>query len=172
MGVSSDVIEAHVRRLPRVERALWTPRPVDRGALERALLGGGVAGVATHPLENVRGNAQLLLDRDPDKEFGLSGLREGMTLDRVLALVEEAAGAPIDREARYGPVEIRPEPILEACREAAARLARAWTGRRSRSRPGTRPDSRTCTTNSRSSWGDEERRSRSPREGSIGAMEG
>jgi hypothetical protein len=128
MGVSSDVIEAHVRRLPPLERALWTPRPVDRSALEGALLGGGVAGVATHPLDNVRGNAQLLLDRDPDKEFGLSGLQEGMTLDRVLALVEEAAGVPIDREARYGPVEIRPEPIVGACREAAARLARACEG--------------------------------------------
>jgi Phosphatase len=86
---------------------------------------GGVAGVATHPLDNVRGNAQMLLDRDPDKEFGLSGLQDGMSLDRVLTLVEEAAGAPIDRDGRYGPVEIEPEPILDACAAAAPRLARA-----------------------------------------------
>jgi Phosphatase len=123
--VSSDVIEAHVRRLPPVARALWTPRPVGRGDLERALLDGGVAGVATHPLDNVRGNAQMLLDHDPDKEFGLSDLQVGMTPDRVLALVGEAAGVPIDRDGRYGPVEIRPEPILQACAAAAPRLARA-----------------------------------------------
>ena len=55
-------------------------------------MAGGVAGIATHPLDNVRGNAQMLLDRDPDKEFGLSGLQEGMSLDRVLSLVEAAAG--------------------------------------------------------------------------------
>jgi hypothetical protein len=98
---------------------------VDRAPLERALLDGGVAGVATHPLDNVRGNAQMLLDHDPDKEFGLSGLQEGMSLDRVLGLVEEAAGAPIDRDARYGPVEIMPGTILDACGAAAPRLARA-----------------------------------------------
>jgi hypothetical protein len=123
--VSSDVIEAHVRRLPPADRSLWTPRSVERTALERALVDGGVAGVATHPLDNVRGNAQMLLDRDPDKEFGLSGLQTGMSLDRVLGLVEEAAGAPIDRDARYGPVEIRPALILHACGAAAPRLIRA-----------------------------------------------
>jgi Phosphatase len=123
--VSSDVIEAHVRRLPPVDRSVWTPGPVERTALERALVDGGVAGVATHPLDNVRGNAQMLLDRDPDKEFGLSRLQEGMSLDRVLGLIEEAAGAPIDRDARYGPVEIRPAPILDACGAAAPRLRRA-----------------------------------------------
>ena len=73
----SDVIEAHVRRLPALDRASWTPRPVPRTELERALLAGLVAGWATHPLDNVRGNAQLLLDRDPDKEFGLTGLQDG-----------------------------------------------------------------------------------------------
>jgi hypothetical protein len=123
--VSSDVIEGHVDRLPRVTRALWTPRPVEPAELERALVDGGVAGIATHPLDNVRGNAQMLLDHDPDKEFGLSGLQDGMSLDLVLTLVEQAAGAPIDRDGRYGPVEIRPEPILEACVAAAPRLARA-----------------------------------------------
>jgi hypothetical protein len=97
---------------------------VERTVLERTLVDGGVAGVATHPLDNVRANAQMLLDRDPDKEFGLSRLQEGMSLDRVLGLVEEAAGAPIDRDARYGPVEIRPAPILDACGAAAPRLRR------------------------------------------------
>lgn len=121
----SDVIEAHVRRLPRLDRAAWSPRPVDRDEVERALLTGLVAGWATHPLDNVRGNAQLLLDHDPDKEFGLTGLQDGRTLDDVLGLVERAAGAPIDREARGGPVEIRPEPIVDACARAGERLRRA-----------------------------------------------
>src|SRR5512141_2999932 len=121
----TDVIEAHVRRLPRLDRAAWTPREVPRSELERALLTGLVAGWATHPLDNVRGNAQMLLDRDPDKEFGLTGLQDGMDLDAILDLVAEAAGAPIDRDARTGPVEIRPEPILATCRAAGERLRRA-----------------------------------------------
>ena len=103
----SDVIEAHVRRLPRFDPEVWAPRPITRAELERALLTGLVAGWATHPLDNVRGNAQLLLDHDPDKEFGLTGLQDGRSLDSILDLVERAAGAPIEREARSGPVEIR-----------------------------------------------------------------
>jgi hypothetical protein len=122
--MTSDVIEAHVRRLPALD-GRWEPGVVPREELERGLLTGMVAGWASHPLDNVRGNAQMLLDRDPDKEFGLTGLQEGMTLDRILGLVETAAGAPIDREARYGPVDIRPGPILDACAAAGERLARA-----------------------------------------------
>lgn len=120
----SDVIATHVRRLPPIDER-WIPRAVSREELERALLSGMIAGWASHPLDNVRGNAQMLLDHDPDKEFGLTGLQAGMTLDRVLSLVEEAAGAPIDREARYGPVDIHPAPIVDACHGAAARLAQA-----------------------------------------------
>jgi Phosphatase len=123
--VLSDVIEAHVSRLPPIAQDDWTPRVVDRTELERALLAGGVAGTATHPIDNVRGNIQKLLDHDPDKEFGLSGLQEGMTLDRVLGLVERAAGAPIDRDARFGPVEIRARPIVDEGVAAGQRLARA-----------------------------------------------
>jgi hypothetical protein len=123
--VSSDVIEAHVSRLPPFTDDDWIPRVVDRADLERALLAGGVAGTATHPIENIRGNIQMLLEHDPDKEFGLMGLQEGMTLDRVLGLVERAAGAPIDRDARFGPVEIRARPIVDACLAAGERLARA-----------------------------------------------
>ena len=121
----SDVIEAHVSRLPPLAEEDWTPRVVDRTELERALLAGGVAGTATHPIDNVRGNIQKLLDHDPDKEFGLTGLQEEMTLDRVLALVERAAGAPIDRGARFGPVDIRARSIVDASLAAGGRLARA-----------------------------------------------
>lgn len=120
----SDVIEAHVRRLPPTDER-WTPRPATRAELEDGLLAGGVAGRATHPLDNVRGNAQMLLDHDPDKEFGLRGLQRGMSLERILQLVETAAGAPIDREARSGPVQIRPEPIVAAGLAAGVRLADA-----------------------------------------------
>lgn len=124
MGMRSDVIEAHVRRLPPLDER-WSPRPASREELERALLSGMVAGWASHPLDNVRGNAQSLLDHDPDKEFGLRGLQDGRTLEDVLRLVETAAGAPIDREARYGPVDIRPAPIVEASLAAGERLAKA-----------------------------------------------
>jgi Phosphatase len=120
----SDVIRSHVRRLPRVDER-WTPRTLDRAELERGLLAGTVAGWATHPLDNVRGNALMLLDGDPDKEFGLTRLQEGMDLDRILELVERASGAPIDRDARYGPVDIRPAPIVDASLAAGGRLATA-----------------------------------------------
>jgi hypothetical protein len=51
----TDVIEAHVRRLPPLDRAAWGRGAVPRAELERALLTGLVAGWATHPLDNVRG---------------------------------------------------------------------------------------------------------------------
>lgn len=98
---------------------------MKRAELERGLLSGMVAGWASHPLDNVRGNIQMLLDHDPDKEFGMRGLQDGMSLDRILGLVEGAAGAPIDREARHGPVDIRPAPIVDACLAAGERLAEA-----------------------------------------------
>ena len=121
----SDVIEAHVSRLPPLAEDDWTPRVIGRTELERALLAGGVAGTATHPIDNVRGNIEKLLDHDHDKEFGLTRLQEGMTLDRVLGLVERAAGSPIDRDARSGPVEIRARPIVDDSVAAGQRLARA-----------------------------------------------
>lgn len=123
--MSSDVIGNHVRRLPSPDPALWAPRPVDRDELAAALVAGRIAGPATHPLDNVRGNAQLLLDRDPDKEFGLTGLQDGRRLDGILDLVEDAAGVPIDREARTGQVRIDPDAIIDACLAAAPRLAHA-----------------------------------------------
>ena len=120
-----DVIEAHVRRLPPLDDRWW-PRAQDPVTLTEALLEGGVAGTATHPLDNVRGNALMLLEGDPDKLFGFDAdLPAGLELDDVLAIVETGAGAPIDRDARYGPVDIRPEPILAACAALGDRLAEA-----------------------------------------------
>jgi hypothetical protein len=122
-----DVIEAHARRLPRVDDR-FTPRPYPREELVRALEDGGVAGVATHPLDNVVGNARLLLEDDPDKQFGLTGLQDGLALQDVLDLVSAGAGSPVDPHGESGDVLIAPEPILVACEALGRRLALAADG--------------------------------------------
>ncbi|MDP9330049.1 MAG: phosphatase [Actinomycetota bacterium] len=119
-----DVIGAHARRLPPLDDR-WIPRPCTREELERGLLHGQVAGRATHPLDNVRGNILMLLDGDPDKQFGLSGVPGDLGLDEILDLVAQAAASPIDHDARYGPVHIEPGPIVDACEDAGDRLAEA-----------------------------------------------
>jgi hypothetical protein len=119
-----EVIEAHVRRLPPLDER-WEPREYDRLDLASALLQGGVAGVATHPLDNVRGNIMLLIEGDPDKQFGLSGVPGGFDLDAILSMVERGSGTAIDHDARFGPVDIRPEPILEVCDAFGDRLVTA-----------------------------------------------
>jgi len=118
-----DVIEAHARRLPALD-ARWVPRPYPREELASALVAGRVAGVATHPLDNVLGNARMLLEGDPDKQFGLTGL-DGFGFDDVLRLVSAEAGEPIDPDQLYGEVHINPAPILAACEALGARLALA-----------------------------------------------
>src|SRR5207247_10084093 len=118
-----DVIEAHARRLPELDDR-WMPRRFDRGALRDALLEGGAAGIATHPLDNVRRNISLLLDGDPDKLFGLA-TPEGFTEDDVLGLVEGEAGEPIDLRAITGDVRIDPDHVLDACEALGDRLAAA-----------------------------------------------
>jgi Phosphatase len=122
-----DVIEAHARRLPPVDER-FTPRPYPREELLRALEAGRVAGVATHPLDNVRGNARMLLEGDPDKQFGLTGLQDGMVLHDVLDLVSVGAGVELDPAREFGEVRIAPEPILDACEALGRRLALAAFG--------------------------------------------
>ena len=122
-----DVIEAHARRLPPVD-ARFTPRPYPREELVRALEAGRVAGVATHPLDNVIGNARLLLEGDPDKQFGLTGLQDGLVLQDVLDLVSAGSGVTIDPAQGFGDVLIAPEPILDACEALGRRLALAAEG--------------------------------------------
>jgi len=119
-----DVIEAHARRLPPVDDR-WVPRPYERADLEAGLLAGKVAGWAIHPLDNVRSNLRLLLEGDPDKLFGLSGIAGSIGFDEALELVALAAGAPIDPGARSGGVWIEPGPIADACEAAGDRLAAA-----------------------------------------------
>jgi Phosphatase len=119
-----DVIEAYARRLPPID-ARWTPRPCSREELVRGLFVGKVAGIAAHPIDNVRGNIAKLIEGDPDKQFAMTGLPGAFGFDDVLALVEEASGEPIDRAARFGPVHIATEPILEMCERIGDRLRQA-----------------------------------------------
>jgi hypothetical protein len=119
-----DVIEAHARRLPAVDER-WFPRAHTDEELTAGLLHGKVAGRAAHPLDNVRGNIELLLQADPDKRFGMSFVADAFDLDGVLGLVERASGAPIDRAARVGDVWIEPAPILAACARMGDRVAAA-----------------------------------------------
>jgi hypothetical protein len=119
-----DVIEAHARRLPPVDDR-WSPRPHSADELSAGLLQGKVAGRAAHPLDNVRGNIELLLQGDPDKGFGMSFVSAAFGFEGVLDLVERAAGAPIDRSARAGDVFIEPGPVLAACEQMGDRLATA-----------------------------------------------
>ena len=118
-----DVIEAHARRLPELDER-WVPARFEREELRDALLEGGAAGIATHPLDNVRRNISLLLDGDPDKLFGLA-TPEGFSEEDVLGLVEAEAGAPIDRHKSTGEVWIDPDHVLDACEALGDRLSAA-----------------------------------------------
>ena len=119
-----DVIEAHARRLPAVD-GRWTVRPHTREELLAGLRAGKAAGVAAHPIDNVRRNIQLLVEQDPDKLFGMSDMPGRFGFDEILDLVEAEAGEPIDRDARFGPVHIAAEPVLAACEALGDRIARA-----------------------------------------------
>jgi hypothetical protein len=119
-----DVIEAYARRLPPID-ARWTPRPCSREELVRGLFEGKVAGIAAHPIDNVRGNIAKLIEGDPDKQFAMTGLPGAFGFDDVLGLVEEASGEPIDRAARFGPVHIAAEPIFDVCERIGDRLRQA-----------------------------------------------
>jgi hypothetical protein len=119
-----DVIEAHARRLPPVDER-WRPREVPRDELERGLLDGRVAGVVGHPLDNVTRNAQLLLDGDPDKDFGMTGVADGFDLEGILRLVDDAIGSPDGLDAGDGRVWVDPSSVLASCGSMGDRLLRA-----------------------------------------------
>jgi hypothetical protein len=108
---------------PRTLGARWEPRPHVREELLAGLLDGGVAGPAAHDLENVLDHIRLLIEGDPDKLFGLSGLPGDFTAGDILDLVADAAGAPIEPDATEGEVWIAPEPVLAACEAMGRRLA-------------------------------------------------
>jgi len=119
-----DVIEAHAARLPVLDER-WEVRPYSREELELALVEGGVAGPAGHPHDNVFGNIRMLVDHDPDKLFGLSGVPEPFGFEDIVRLVGEAAGAPIDALATEGSPDIDPGAVVDACGALGERLAAA-----------------------------------------------
>jgi hypothetical protein len=119
-----DVIRSHAARLPAIDDR-WTPRAIDRGELILGLLEARIAGdEVSHPLDNVLGNIRKLVEGDPDKQFGMTGLRD-RSAEQVLALVGEASGFDPDPEVRTGPVPVDPELVLEACEGVGDRLANA-----------------------------------------------
>jgi Phosphatase len=104
----------------------WTPRPYPRGELRRALLVGGVAGLeVTHPLDNVLWKIERLCGGDPDVQLGIRGLAGSLTPWEVLERVAEASGFDPDPSARWGPVAIDPDRVIDACEAAGDRLALA-----------------------------------------------
>ena len=76
-------------------------------------------------MDNVLRNIRLLLDGDPDKQFGMSGLERSMTESEVLELVGRAAGFEPDPARTHGPVPVDAERVLEACEGVGDRLAKA-----------------------------------------------
>jgi histidinol phosphate phosphatase hisN-like protein len=125
-----DVIEAHASRLPVLDER-WEARSYAREELERALVAGGVAGPAGHPHDNVLGNIRMLVEHDPDKLFGLSGIPEPYGFDEIVELVGEAAGVPIDALATEGAPDIAPGAVLDACGAVGERLSEAARRRES-----------------------------------------
>ncbi len=118
-----DLIEAHARRLPPIDER-WISRRYLREELVEGLLKGEVAGVVMHPMENVRQHIRQLVEGDPDKQFGMTGLID-RTPWEVLQLVGRASGFEPDPDAGFGPVEVDPEQVLQACEAVGDRLARA-----------------------------------------------
>jgi hypothetical protein len=115
-------ISSHERRSAFDRR--WTPGSFDEAELLDGVLRGGMAGVVSHPMDNVLWKVGLLCDGDADGQFGLSGV-DTMTEEQVLALIGEASGFEPDPYVRWGPVRVQPEPILAECRRMGDRLALA-----------------------------------------------
>lgn len=121
-----DVIGTHAARLPQLDER-WTPQRFDRDELVLGLLEGRVAfEEVSHPLDNVLRNIRLLVEGDPDKLFGMSGL-DTFTEREILGLVADASGFDIIEHATDGPVPVDPERVLDACAAVGDRLARAVT---------------------------------------------
>jgi hypothetical protein len=98
---------------------------MDRDELVLGLLEGGIAGPeVSHPLDNVLRNIRLLVEGDPDKQFGMTGLQTHSAAE-VLELVGRAAGFEPDSRARTGPVPVDPELVLASCEAVGDRLAEA-----------------------------------------------
>jgi hypothetical protein len=115
--------QPHLLRLPKPDER-WVPRPYPREELLDALIEGGMAGVVTHPMDNVLWKIGLLCDGDAGSQFGLSGV-DVLGEAEVLRIVAEASGFEVDPSRRFGPVRVDPDPVLEACEGVGDRLALA-----------------------------------------------
>jgi len=102
----------------------WTPAGYPEDDLLDGLLRGGMAGVVSHPMDNVLWKVGLLCDGDPVSQFGLTGV-DVLSEDEVLVLIAEASGFEPDPHVRWGPVRVQPQPILAECRRMGDRLALA-----------------------------------------------
>src|SRR6266540_4705845 len=102
----------------------WTPAPHSEDDLLRGMIAGGMAGVVSHPMDNVLWKIGLLCDGDPRSQFGLTGL-DGFDRGQVLAMVARASGFEPDPLVRWGPVRVDPQPVLVACEAVGGRLALA-----------------------------------------------
>jgi len=118
-----DVIRTHAARLPKLDER-WTPQPFERDDLVLGLLEGRVAfEEVSHPLDNVLNNIRLLVEGDPDKQFGMTGLQT-FSAAEVLDLVAAASGFEVS-DAVDGPVPVDPELVLASSERVGDRLADA-----------------------------------------------
>jgi hypothetical protein len=83
-----------------------------------------MAGVVSHPLDNVLRHIERMCGGDPGFQFGLSGLTS-FSPEQVLALVSGAAGFTPAAGATDGEFRVEAERILDACAAAGDRLAHA-----------------------------------------------
>jgi len=116
-------IEPQHTTLPKTD-SRWEPGDYQREELRRGLIQGGAAGVVSHPMDNVLWKIGLLCDGDPGSQFGLSGLGL-LGRSEVLSMVARASGFEPNPNVRWGPVQVDPEPVLEACGAVGDRLALA-----------------------------------------------
>jgi len=121
--------EPTLARLPKPDHR-WEPRPYPREELLQAILHGGMAGVVSHPLDNVLWKIGLLCDGDPRSQFGLKGVCD-LSETEVLHLVSEASGWWPEPESRFGPFRVTAERVLEDCEHVGDRLALACERRES-----------------------------------------
>src|SRR5437588_13133417 len=82
--------EHDLTRLPKTDHH-WEPRPYPSDELLKAILLGGMAGVVSHPLDNVLWKVGLLCDGDERSQFGLKGVCD-LSEAEVLQPVSEASG--------------------------------------------------------------------------------
>jgi len=83
-----------------------------------------MAGVVSHPLDNVLWKIGLLCEGDVVSQFGLTRVCD-LTDAEVMRLVSEASGWTPNDGARFGPFRVDPERVLDECERLGDRLALA-----------------------------------------------